>query len=76
MLTVAPTLVHNLSAFLNTVIHKCISSFQRHNLVNVRFKYTKISRPEQKMMLCEVRSEFSQSVLFLPCNVCISVTSL
>ena len=36
---------------------------------------TRISRPQRKIMLCAVLSEFLQSVLPFPCNVCISVTS-
>jgi len=35
-----------------------------------------ISMPEQDIMLCELLSEFPQHVLPLPCNGCISVTSL
>jgi len=33
-------------------------SFQRHNLVNMRFVITKLSRPERMIMVCEVLSEF------------------
>jgi len=50
------------------------TGFQRHNLVNMRFAYTILSRPEREIMLCEVLSEFPKYVLPLPCNVCISVT--
>ena len=50
-------------------------SFQRHNLVNMQFVYTKLSRPDWEIMLCEVLSEFPKHVLPLPCNICINVTS-
>ena len=30
--------------------------FQRHNLINMPFLYTKLSRPEREIMLCEVVS--------------------
>ena len=57
-----------------TVIHNYRTpSFQRHNLVNVRFISIKISTSEREIMLCEVLSEFPQYVLPLPCNV--NVTS-
>ena len=42
-----------------------------HNIVIMWFTYTKISRSQWEIMLCEVLS-----VLPLLCNVCISVSSL
>jgi len=39
------------------------------------FIYTKISRPETEVILCQVLWEFSQHALPLPCYVCIIVTS-
>ena len=50
-------------------------SFQQRNLVNMRFICTKLCRPERKIMLCDVLSEFPKYMLLLPCNICISVTS-
>ena len=61
---------------LYTVIHNYRTpSFQRHNLVNMLFIYTKLSRPEREIMLYEVLSEFPQYVMPLPCNACVNVTS-
>ena len=37
---------------------RCLS-FQQHISVNMRFIYTKISRPKQEMILCEVLSKVS-----------------
>ena len=51
-------------------------SYQRQNLVNMRFIHAKISRSKREIMLCEALSEFLQRVLPLPCNACINVTSL
>jgi len=50
-------------------------SFHWHNLVNMQFICTKISQPEQEIMLHEVLSEFSQHVLPLPCDIGTSVMS-
>jgi len=59
-----------------TVIHNYRTpGFQRHNLVNMWFVYTKLSRPQREIMLCKVLSEFPKYVLPLPCNICINVTS-
>ena len=48
-----------------TVIHNYRTpSYQRHNLVNIRFISTKISTQEREIMLCEVLSEFLQCTAF------------
>jgi len=44
-------------------------------IINMRFMYTKIYKPQRDRTLCEVLSQFPQHVLPLPCNACISVTS-
>jgi len=50
--------------------------FKWHIIVNMWLICTKIYRLEQEIMLREVLSEFTEPVLPVPCNVCISVTSL
>jgi len=50
--------------------------FQWHNLFIKWFIYTKISRPDREIMLCEVLSEYPQAVLPLPWNISISVMSV
>jgi len=57
-------------------ISPALPSFQRHNFVSKQCIFTKLSRLKQEIMLRKALSEFPQLVLPLPCNVCISVTSL